>query len=160
MSGQIGCYSSRLELMNLFCNKHGMNRHLKSGKRWKCAECISDYSYEYRRKQKQRCVDYKGGCCMKCGYNASNHALHLHHRVPEEKSFDLSSQNLAKSWGKLKDELDKCDLLCMNCHFEEHERIDHRERSERKKKMIPDIQMHKKEMHRYNCKILGIRPSP
>ena len=30
---------------------------------------------------------------------------------------------LCLSWEKLKIELDKCDLLCSNCHMEEEERL-------------------------------------
>lgn len=159
MSGKIGLYKSKLEIMNLFCNKHGMTRYSKNGKRWKCCECTSDISYERKNRQKQRAIDYKGGCCMKCGYKDFNSALHFHHRKPEEKNFNLTKQNLSLAWDKLTKELDKCDLLCIRCHYEEHATIDLEERTKRKEAMRPNKTMHRKEIHRFNCKILSIKPS-
>ena len=71
---------------------------------------------------KLRCVEYKGGSC-RCGYNKCLAALDFHHRKGEVKSFGLSSIKLAsivRTWEHIKQELDKCDLLCSNCHREEH----------------------------------------
>ena len=59
------------------------------------------------------------GKCIICGYNKSLHALTFHHRNPEEKEGTVG-QMLDWSWDKLKAELDKCDLLCSNCHKELH----------------------------------------
>jgi hypothetical protein len=43
----------------------------------------------------------------------------FHHRDPETKEFTVS-QMLDRAWSVLVTELDKCDLLCFNCHMEEH----------------------------------------
>jgi predicted DNA-binding protein YlxM (UPF0122 family) len=72
-----------------------------------------------RQKLKEMSVEYLGGKCMKCGYNKCIAALDFHHRDPNEKEFSVSKyQNL--SWLKIMIELDKCDLLCSNCHRELH----------------------------------------
>lgn len=68
-------------------------------------------------------VERAGGQCQKCGYNKSIRALEFHHPNPLEKDFGLS-RNLCKNIDKLKQEADKCVLLCANCHAEEHERLE------------------------------------
>lgn len=73
-----------------------------------------------RKKLKRLLVDYKGGKCIKCGYNKSYSALQFHHRNPEEKEFGLSMNGLCRSLEVMKKEVDKCDLLCANCHAEFH----------------------------------------
>ena len=65
-------------------------------------------------------IKYKGGKCERCGYNKSIKALQFHHRKPREKKFQISNR-LLNSLKVLKPEVDKCDLLCANCHVELHE---------------------------------------
>lgn len=72
------------------------------------------------RRFKKFCVDYKGGKCQRCGYNKSISALHFHHRNPDEKELTISELK-SKKFETAKPELDKCDLLCANCHAEVHE---------------------------------------
>jgi hypothetical protein len=69
-------------------------------------------------------VAYKGGECNDCGYSRSIAALEFHHRDPNEKEFAVSVAGTTKSFERIKVELDKCDLLCSNCHREEHARLD------------------------------------
>jgi hypothetical protein len=74
-----------------------------------------------RRDFKQWCVDYKGGKCISCGYSRCNSALDFHHLDPNEKDFAFSDRrgNLMKKTVAVI-ELDKCVLLCKNCHSEVH----------------------------------------
>lgn len=65
-------------------------------------------------------VDYLGGKCSNCGYNKCVAALDAHHIDPSNKSFALSHRGLTKSWDRIKEEANKCRLLCANCHREEH----------------------------------------
>lgn len=69
--------------------------------------------------KKEEMVIYKGGCCLKCGYNKYLGALHFHHRDPFVKSFAISASS-KKTSQEIVEELDKCDLLCANCHAETH----------------------------------------
>lgn len=73
------------------------------------------------QKTKLKAIEYKGGKCQICGYNKSIRALTFHHVNPEEKSFGISGGT--RSFEKLKSELDKCILLCQNCHAEIHDGI-------------------------------------
>jgi len=72
-----------------------------------------------RKKIKILAVIYKGGKCEKCGYNKCVEALSFHHDNPEEKEFTISYYSNA-SWSKIKKEIDKCTLLCVNCHSAIH----------------------------------------
>ena len=86
--------------------------------RTKCNSC----SVNTRRKGvKDRCIEYKGGACSVCGYNKCKRALSFHHLDPSKKDFGVNKANAARSWDSLKNELDKCILLCANCHMELHE---------------------------------------
>ena len=70
-----------------------------------------------QRKYKQSAVDYKGGCCTICGFNLYIGALEFHHIDPSKKDFEVSSfykKPLVDE--KVRAELDKCVLLCSNCH--------------------------------------------
>jgi len=91
-----------------------------------CKACNKQNVLDRQRKFKQKLVDIKGGECVKCGYKKSNAALQFHHVNPEEKDFNFASYRLT-SFEKNKDEilaeLDKCILVCANCHFEIHSDI-------------------------------------
>jgi len=88
-----------------------------------CRSCSSKTGTETVLANKKKCLEYKGNECQKCGYKKSYYSLTFHHR--EEKNFTISDK-LKCSWKILKPELDKCDLLCSNCHGEEHERLENR----------------------------------
>ena len=70
-----------------------------------------------RRKIKQMAIEYKGGKCHVCGYNKYQGALELHH-VNGDKKFGIGDKGYTHSWEKVKAELDKCVLVCANCHRE------------------------------------------
>ena len=76
-----------------------------------------------RKKLREMARDYKGGKCMICGYYKCQRSLSFHHLNPKEKDFDLSSRGLTRSWERIKKEIDKCVLLCANCHMEIHDGI-------------------------------------
>lgn len=57
-------------------------------------------------------------CCMYCEENEPR-CLHFHHREPSEKKFNLS-QATKYTLNQVKAEIEKCDLLCANCHAKVH----------------------------------------
>ena len=70
-----------------------------------------------RRKIKLMSIEYKGGKCQICGYSKYPGALDLHH-INGKKSFGISDKGYTRSWERTKKELDKCILVCANCHRE------------------------------------------
>jgi hypothetical protein len=77
----------------------------------------------FRKNRKLRLLELKGGMkCTKCGYDKPIPDVYeFHHRDPTEKD---------PNWGKMIannhriesmiQEIEKCDLLCANCHREIH----------------------------------------
>lgn len=90
----------------------------KNGPSPYCKPCTRDETRIRLEKLKVKCVEYKGGKCISCGYNKCMKALHFHHRNPNEKEFNISNLLRKNGWEKIQLELDKCDLLCANCHAE------------------------------------------
>ena len=86
---------------------------LKETKRNKSLNVIN-----WKKRKKIELIDYKGGKCEKCGYNKCVEALEFHHLDPNEKDFGIS--NNSYSFERMKKEVDKCILVCSNCHREMH----------------------------------------
>jgi len=105
------------------CKKHGKGS--KSvvhtiGRIRRCAQCNAAKCKDARQRNKIKALEYKGNVCEICGYCAYIGALDFHHVNPKNKLFALSSGGLRKPWIVVKAELDKCALLCSNCHRETH----------------------------------------
>ncbi len=79
--------------------------------------------HKRRRKVRQMAVAYKGGHCQRCGYDRCIDALEFHHSDSSKKDFSISEKGYTRSWDKVKEELDKCTLLCANCHREVHAQV-------------------------------------
>lgn len=92
-------------------------------KRTRCNSCNTKIR---RHRTKLAAIKYLGGKCNRCGYNKHTAALEFHHKNITEKDFNIG--NVAnKSWLLIKKELDKCELLCSNCHRIEHSNRDETE---------------------------------
>jgi hypothetical protein len=81
------------------------------------------YYYQKLRglKRKLELIELNGGCCKKCGYNKNIASFEFHHRDPTQKEYQLDLRKLSNtSMVKLMSEVEKCDLLCANCHREVH----------------------------------------
>jgi len=73
-----------------------------------------------RRIVRDKAIDYKGGHCQVCGYSNCREALEFHHLDAHWKDFGISDRGYTRSWTRIVKELDKCVLLCANCHREVH----------------------------------------
>lgn len=101
----------------LQCNKsYTYNRSNRNGS--SATKCNSCKVSNRRRLVKAMAVDYKGGSCILCGYNKCIVALDFHHINPDDKVFGIAYKGYTKSWKEIKLELDKCVLVCANCHRE------------------------------------------
>ena len=78
---------------------------------------LSNAVKKRRKVIKHRAIEYKGGKCGICGYDKCESALEFHHVDPSSKLFGIGSGD-TRSWEIVKAELDKCVLLCSNCHKE------------------------------------------
>ncbi len=84
-----------------------------------CKPCRNEYSTERRRNIKRLAVDYLGGACTDCGLKTDKTEVYdFHHIDPSQKDFAISQNS--KSFETIKLELDKCVLLCANCHRLRH----------------------------------------
>lgn len=113
-----------------FCQNHGdtlfkeyrTKRTLeKSSWTWRystrCIECEREKRNNKRRTRKIEILKQSGSKCSKCGYNKIPQALHFHHL--EEKEFGVS-RKIDKDYSLLLKEVEKCIVLCSNCHQKEH----------------------------------------
>lgn len=101
------------------CGRKYFYEKAKGHTRTVCNSCMAN---RWRERRKAMAISYKGGKCIGCGYSKFSGALVFHHRSPIEKEFSISGGH-SMSWEKTKGELDKCDLLCANCHAEIHNRL-------------------------------------
>jgi len=76
-----------------------------------------------RKAVRQLALKYKGDQCSICSYNKCLQALEFHHLESSKKDFGISARGYTRSWKIIREELDKCILLCANCHREVHEGI-------------------------------------
>ena len=95
------------------------NRRNKEGNSPYCKTCTKAQTLKRVREFKNKCVEYKGGKCISCDYKTYTGALEFHHLDSEEKEFEISNRK-NYNFELIKKELDKCILLCSNCHKEIH----------------------------------------
>lgn len=78
------------------------------------------YRDRYREKYnalKKKAVAYKGGKCSRCGGIFHQAAMDFHHTEPVNKTKSICRLiSDMRPWKAIKIELDKCILVCANCH--------------------------------------------
>lgn len=101
-----------------------------------CENCHSEKHYledggddSCLRDSKLIYLKYKGEKCEKCGYNKCEASLSFHHRDKNTKLFWIGSltqriTNISEIKNYVIEELDKCEVLCRNCHYEKHSDLD------------------------------------
>lgn len=72
-----------------------------------------------RRFFADKSIEYMGGKCQRCGWKEHTAGLAWHHVDPSKKEFSRSA-GYTRRWSDLKVEMDKCVLLCHNCHSVVH----------------------------------------
>jgi hypothetical protein len=87
-----------------------------------CRKCFDRYCINRWKKRKIEAVNYKGNSCVDCGIKHPDFpagVFEFHHIDPNEKDVDWTKLRL-RSWDKITHELDKCVMLCANCHRMRH----------------------------------------
>lgn len=78
-------------------------------------QSVLEKQRNYKRERKRQAIEYLGGRCKRCQQVYHQAVYEFHHIDPSTKDRDPSKM-LSLTWDKLVAELDKCDLLCANCH--------------------------------------------
>lgn len=73
-----------------------------------------------QRRKKYFAAQQFGGKCQICGYDKCISALQFHHIDPSTKKYSPSYVIMRKKWEVAFAELQKCILVCANCHVEIH----------------------------------------
>lgn len=109
--------------MKVICKLCGREYEYNKSKRQghRKTVCRSCNVIKFRHQRKIKAVEYKGGKCAICGYNRCMRALVFHHIDETKKDFGFSYKGVCRNWELVKKELDKCVLVCSNCHMEIHE---------------------------------------
>ena len=83
-----------------------------------CRQCM--YLAQMRRwnRNKIRAIEYLGGICSIC-MKSKHPALFDFHHLTDDKEVEWTKLRL-RSWDKIKIELDKCTLMCCECHRLHH----------------------------------------
>lgn len=84
-----------------------------------CKDCHNKLRTKRYRRYKKIAVEFKGGKCIKCGYNKCEGSLDFHHRDPTQKDPQWKTMRSC-SLKRILKEIEKCDLVCSNCHREIH----------------------------------------
>ncbi len=87
-----------------------------------CNKCRSLRQTKLHNGYKKQAVEYKGGKCQRCGYDKCLASLDFHHIDPETKDPNWRKIR-SRAFSFIKEELDKCLLVCRNCHGEIHDEI-------------------------------------
>ncbi len=97
-----------------FCSVKCSNKD-KSNRRDKFQDKIRARSVRIRNKQIG--VELLGGKCSECGFVGISAQYDFHH---VDKKIEGVSRILNRSWERIKDEVLRCNLLCVNCHACKH----------------------------------------
>lgn len=107
------------------CTRHGLTAFVhepsKAGTGYRCRKCRVEAVTRKRQALKAKLVAHLGGACTACGYSECLDALHFHHI--EGKDSDISALIGAYRAKKVWKEVDRCVLLCANCHAEHHYKV-------------------------------------
>jgi hypothetical protein len=82
-----------------------------------CKSCYGSIKKSYRGQVRDKYLQYKSTKkCERCGFSDPR-ALTFHHRSRDDKDFTVSEIGKSgKSFESILKEIEKCDVLCANCH--------------------------------------------
>ena len=98
-------------------HKNGFDRQGNQKYRGYCKDCASRIESE-RYQMKKTYIDEQKLSCAKCG-DTRTYVLDYHHKDSTEKEFTIGKMKKG-SLELIQKEIDKCIVLCANCHREFH----------------------------------------
>lgn len=110
------CALCKIELNELNCRFKDKNKLYKHSY---CKKCLYERQMDRWIQRKIWAIEYKGGKCFDCQSMFSYVVYDFHHLNPDDKSYDWNQMRLLSKETMIK-ELDKCVLLCSNCHRMRH----------------------------------------
>ncbi len=94
-------------------HKNGFKKDGTQKYRSYCKECANKIEIE-RYHNKQKMINEHKDKCLKCGEDSAS-VLHFNHINPEETEFTISQVTIG-SPERILNEIEKCVVLCSNCH--------------------------------------------
>lgn len=110
------------------------NKECKGGRAGQCKKCASLRTAAWHQQNKERrqvdtrdrkrasklkAMEYMGNKCADCGEQYQPCVYQFHHLDMETKDKNPSAL-FGLKWERLKSELNKCVMLCANCHMIRH----------------------------------------
>jgi len=95
-------------------NRIEYEREYREENRERINTLSKELAKKYRKEKKAICLEYLGGKCVVCG---TTERLEFDHIKREGKKYSIASK-LSYKFDNLKEELDKCQLLCAPCHLD------------------------------------------
>jgi len=121
-------YKNKTEIINglKLCKKCKIKKSIdefyvrsdRNGHAPHCKQCSTIYYGNRIKNVKIRMIDYKGGKCERCNLKLEDthySVFDFHHINPKEKDIKFDRIKYQK-WEVIQNEIDKCQLLCANCH--------------------------------------------
>lgn len=152
------CLHCKKECSKMYCStkcKSLFGYYKNKDKRDEQAKIMSKTK---RESFKLQALKYGGNCCKSCGYNKNYSALVFHHMDPSEKDFSFGGIKSNTLKEEHKKELDKCILLCHNCHMKVHNSIRELENKVKNKQAIKGALVRRKliDIKEGKCKVCEI----
>lgn len=116
-----------------FISGHNTPRKYKNPtqykREWNHRNRTERYEYKklYLKELKEKIILLKGGKCTDCSYayTGTNHTVFdLHHLDPKGKDHTVSKIIGNRAWALVLKEVDKCVMLCANCHRLRHDHLE------------------------------------
>lgn len=116
-------------------SEFGINNTRYDGLQTMCKICKREYGKQHYLRNKEVYIkrakirttemrtwykNYKSNLvCEECGFD-NPVALQFHHINPKDKEFTISSNIINRSRDEILQEINKCKVLCANCHLIHH----------------------------------------
>lgn len=111
------CSKCKRELPITHYHKNGFDSKGQQKYRGYCKDCANNLE-KARYQKKKAFIDEQKRCCAKCG-DTRVYVLDFHHKDRDEKDFTIGRIKKG-SLDLIQNEIDKCAVLCANCHREFH----------------------------------------